>query len=327
MMFRWCVLFLSLAVSSAAAQFTGNAKCTIRVDVIYATGGHAPAGLEVELLKEMGSVVSITRTNGLGTAEFYDLQAGDYHAVVTGNGIETADSGTITVNDWNVFISQAVAIRSKGADAGTAGPGASPAISAVDLSAPPTAMKEYKRGNQEMERKNWAKAVDHFKQAIVIYPKFSAAYNNLAASYSELNQRDQQREALNKAIEYNDHCLPALLNLSDLDLQQKNVSEAGTLLEKALAIDPSNIQALSYLAEVDVAQGQYNLAIDAAHKVHSQPHKGLAIVHFTAASAFEREGRVKDAIAELQVFLHESPQGPRADMARKAIDGLQKEVR
>ena len=327
MMFRWSVLFLSLAVVSAEAQFTGNAKCTIRLDVVYASGGHAPAGLEVQLLKEMGSVVSITRTNGSGTAEFYDLQAGSYHAVVTGNGIETADSGTISVNDWNIFLSQTMAIRpSRNSNTSVPGPGTSPAISAVDLSAPLTAMKEYKRGNQEMEHKNWAKAADHFKKAIEIYPKFSAAYNNLAACYSELNQRDQQREALKKAIEFNDHCLPALLNLSDLDLQEKNVPEAGTLLGKALAVDPNNLQALTYLAQVDVAYGQYTLAIDAARKVHSQPHQGLAIVHFTAASAFEREGRVQDAIAELQVFLQESPQGSRADLARKAIAGLQKDV-
>ena len=328
MKLRWAVLFLCLAVASAAAQMERNQeKCTIRIDVIFSAGGHAPAGLQVQLLNEMSGVVSVSSTNDAGSAEFSDLAPGEYHAVVSGNEIETADSGTISVNDWTFFLSQRVTIRSKGSNAGAFRQTTSPAISAADLGAPPAAIKEYNRGNQEMARKNWAKAADHFKKAVEIYPRYSTAYNNLAASYEELNQRDQQREALKKAIEFNDHCLPALLNLADLYLQEKNVPEADTLLGKALAIDPNNIQALAYLAKVDVAQGQYDLAIAVARKVHSQPHQGLAVVHFTAASAFEREGRSQDAISELQVFLQESPQGPLADLAHKAIADLQKEVR
>jgi hypothetical protein len=52
-------------------------------------------------------------------------------------------------------------------------------------------------------------------------------------------------------------------------------------------------------------------------------HRDFAIVHFTSASAFEREGRITDAIAELQIFLQEAPQDRNAEAARKAIAGLQ----
>jgi tetratricopeptide (TPR) repeat protein len=108
-------------------------------------------------------------------------------------------------------------------------------------------------------------------------------------------------------------------------MEDKHPSEAGSQLSKALTIDPNNVQALSYLAQVDVDQGQYDLAIAAERKAHALPHQQYAIVHYTAARAFEAEGRIADAVAELQVFLQEAPQSPRAESARKAIAALQNE--
>ena len=191
------------------------------------------------------------------------------------------------------------------------------------MNVPPKAAKEYDRGNQEMTQQNWSKAIDHFNKAIAIYPQFSAAYNNLGVCYERLGRRDQQREALLQAIRVNGRCVPALLNLSSLDWQENKLAEAGPLLDKVLAADPDNVEALSQLAQVDVAQGQYDLAIAAARKAHSLPHQGYGMVHYSAASAYEHEGKIADAIAELQLFLREAPQSPRAEVARKAMAALQ----
>jgi tetratricopeptide (TPR) repeat protein len=147
-----------------------------------------------------------------------------------------------------------------------------------------------------MSSKNWAKAIERFSKAIAIFPNFSAAYNNLAVCYGQLGQPDEERKVLEKAIGRSDRCLTCLLNLSHLDLREHNFPEAGSLLAKALAIDPDNVEALSYLAELNFAQGQYDLAIAAARKAHGMPHKTFAMAHFTAARAFEREGRTADAI-------------------------------
>jgi tetratricopeptide (TPR) repeat protein len=259
-------------------------------------------------------------TNSSGTAEFSGLESGQYHAVVSGDGIEPADSGTIQVSDFSIFMSQTVAVRKTAqAKAGA------PAVSAADLNVPPKARKEYDHGNEEMARQSWDKAIEHFNKAIELAPNFSAAYNNLGVSYGRLGQRDRQEEALQKAIAANDHCVSAMVNLGYMAMEDKHPSEAGSQLSKALTIDPNNVQALSYLAQVDVDQGQYDLAIAAERKAHALPHQQYAIVHYTAARAFEAEGRIADAVAELQVFLQEAPQSPRAESARKAIAALQNE--
>jgi tetratricopeptide (TPR) repeat protein len=266
-----------------------------------------------------GAPVGVTFTNTSGTAEFSEVATGEYHVVVSGEGIETADSGNVVVSDWDTFRSQTVVVKTTNNPAKTS----SPTISSIDLNAPSAATKEYDRGNEEMARKSWAKAAEHFNRAIRIYPQFSSAYNNLGVCLGQMGQPGQQREALQKALSLNDHCLSCMLNLSYLELRDGKKTEAGSLVEKALALDPDNVEALARLAEVDFAEGQYDLAIAAARKVHGLPHRNFAIVHYTAASAFEREGRIADAIAELKIFLEESPDGPRADIARKAMAAMQ----
>jgi tetratricopeptide (TPR) repeat protein len=323
---RWIILFFSLVVLPVAAQIGGGgrSRCTIRVDVLSAAGGHAQGRLRVQLLQVPNNFpVAMDFTNSSGAAEFDDLAPGQYRAKVSGDGIQNAESEVVEVNDWNVFMSATVVVQS--ATAGPTGGGA--VVAAVDLNVPDKAIKEYDRGNEEMAKKHWSKAIDHFNRAIQIYPKYSAAYNNLGAAYGGQGQRDRQRQALQKAISANDHCVPALINLAHLEMGDKQITEARSLLNKAVAADPTNVEALSLLAEVEVQQGQYQQAIEETQKVHALPHQHFAIVHYTAASAYEREGLIQNAIAELHVYLQEDPQGSRADLVRKVLPAMEKEAK
>jgi Flp pilus assembly protein TadD len=332
MRFHRLIPILLLAAIPALGQVNpGHARCTIRVDVFYASGGHGPERLRVQLIQEMnGAPVGTAVTNSSGTAELSDIDAGDYHVVISGDGIETSNSSTFKVHDWEVFRSQSVSIKTT-SQANSVTPGQpkfpkSPTVAANDLNAPPAATKEYDRGNEEMGEKSWSKAAEHFNKAIKIYPQFASAYNNLSVCYGQMGQRDQQRDALQKALDLNDHCVSCLLNLSYMESRDGKKAEAGSLVEKALALEPDNVEALARMAEVDFAEGQYDQAIAAARKAHGMPHKDFAIVHYTAASAFEREGRINDAIAELRMFLQEAPDSPKAETARKALTAMQSQT-
>lgn len=324
MMSRLSALIFLLAAVPVLAQFPRNdTSCTLRVDVVLSTGGRVTSSLRVQLLQAMtNSPVAVTMTSNSGTAEFEGLHPGGYHVMVSGDGIELGDSGTFVIEDGKVFESQTVTVRNK-QDAGGADSSLGLAVAAVDLNVPKEAAKEFQRAGKEMASQNWTKAIDHLNKAIAIYPKYSSAYNNLAVCYNHLNQPERQSEALRKAISVNDHCVPALVNLARILLSQGNFIEAAGLLNKAVTADPVNVEALTLLARADFMQGHYDQVLEEARKVHSMPHQHYAIVHYTAASAFEREGRIQDAVAELQMFLQEEPNGPRADAVRKAVVALQ----
>ncbi len=57
------------------------------------------------------------------------------------------------------------------------------------------------------------------------------------------------------------------------------------------------------------------------------PHQNFAVVHYVAARALERENRLQDAFAELQIFLTEEPSGPRADHVREEIAQIKNQQR
>jgi tetratricopeptide (TPR) repeat protein len=332
-MSRWLSLFFLLVVAPAWAQFpttneSRNNVGTVRVEVVYANGNAAPGKLRVQLREGIDNKrVAMEFTNSSGTAEFIQLAPGEYTVAVTGDSIKPAESETFTVVSGKVFQSVMVTIipTDKSEDgSGVRSSGSS--VAATELNVPKKAAKEFERGGHEMSEQNWNEGIQHLDKAIAIYPQYASAYNDLAICYGELEQPEKQREALLNAIKVDDHFVPALVNLAHMEMKVQRLTSAATLLNKATTADPSRVEAISLLAQVEFLQGRYDEAIADARKVHRLPHQQFAIAHYTAASAFERENRIPDAITELQIFLEEEPQGFRSDVVRQALAALQRQA-
>jgi thioredoxin-like negative regulator of GroEL len=71
-----------------------------------------------------------------------------------------------------------------------------------------------------------------------------------------------------------------------------------------------------------VKEGHLEEAIANSNKAHALP-KPHAASHKVAAWAFEKNGRLDRALAELLTFLEEGPSGARADAARKELEMVQ----
>jgi tetratricopeptide (TPR) repeat protein len=331
-MSRWLSLFFLLVVVPAWAQFptTNEGKNnvgTVRVDAVYPNGNPAPAQLRVQLRQGIDNKpVAMEYTNSSGTAEFIQLAPGEYTVAITGDGIKPVESDTFTVVNGKVFQSEMVTIHpaDKAEDVGVRSSGSS--VAAAELNVPKKAAKEFERGDHEMADQNWDEGIQHLERAIAIYPQYASAYNDLAVCYGVLGQPEKQREALLQAISVNDHFVPALVNLAHLEMKANHLASAVSLLNKAATADPTRVEALGLLAQVEFMQGRYDEAIANARKVHQLPHQQFAMVHYTAASAFERENRIPDAIAELQIFLEEDPLSPRSDVVRQVLATLQAQL-
>ena len=328
-MSRSLTIFLMLAAAPLWAQFptvnnqTSQMKGLVQVAVVFSNGAHAGAHLRVQLrLAITSTLVAMDLTNQQGTVEFEELNVGEYVIRVTGDGIEPAESSQFSVEDGKDFQTVTIMVKpAAGAEPG-ADVRASSSVAAADLNVPKKAAKEYQHAGEEMAADNYDKAIDHLDKAIAIYPQYSAAYNDLGVCYGHLKEKDKQREALLKAVSVNGHCIPALINLAHMEMKDNQLADALATLNKALTTEPSNVDALSLLTQLDFQQGHYDQTILEAHKVHDIPHH-YAIVHYTAAQALDRESRIPEAMVELQLFLQEEPQGPRADVVRKVLAAMQ----
>lgn len=327
-MSRWLSLFFLLTATSAWAQFpttneSRNNVGTVRVEVVYPNGNPAPANLRVQLRQGIDNQrVAMVFTTSSGTAEFVELAPGEYSVAVSGDNIKPAESETFTVENGKVLQNVMVTIHpAEKSEDGIRSSTSS--ITAAELNVPKKAAKEFERASQEMAEQNWDKGAQHLEKATAIYPQYASAYNDLAVCYGALGQKEKQREALVSAIGVNDHFVPALVNLAHMEMKANHLSAAVSLLNKATTADPARVEPLSLLAQVEFMQGHYDAAIADARKAHQLPHQQFAIVHYTAASAFERENRIPDAIAELQIFLQEEPQGARSDVVRKVLATMQ----
>jgi len=310
------VLLLSLY---ASAQFKTSGVGNLKVRVTYGDDRSVGARLRVQLMSSASNnPMGEEFTNDLGEVEFYAIDQGDYHVLVTGEGIQDADSGIFEVDGRKGSQSISITVQRTSEGTHTGKPG-TPSVSVNQLKIPSDAKSKYDEASQLMAKADWTGAIGRLSQAVAIYPAYAEAYNNLAAADTRLGHWAEAREALQKATSVDDHFAPGFVNLGHLEEREQKFEAAETLYAKAAAIDPSNAQTLTYLCRAQLLDKHYDAAVATAHKVHAMPHSSLAIVHYIAARAYQRENRTSDAIAEFKTLLLEEPSGARADAVRKEL--------
>jgi tetratricopeptide (TPR) repeat protein len=266
--------------------------------------------------------VAESYTNDDGLTDFDDVEVGNYHVVVSGEGIEVTDSGLFEVDNRHGTQFQTVTVR-RTDEVSKKGSAGGPMVDVADMNIPKAARKQFNKASESIGREEWKKAIEQLNQAITIYPKYVQAYNNLGVVYARMGDRASERTALQKAVSLNDHFAPAWVNLARMSIAEHDFATAETLLDKASALAPTDSQTLLILANVELMNLHYQQAIASSRKAHALGQDSHSLVHFIAARAYEHQSQVPDAVAELRTFLKEEPSGVRADAARKELNSLQ----
>lgn len=198
-------------------------------------------------------------------------------------------------------------------------------VSKLDLKAPGKARREYDKGFQLLNRKEYQSAVEHLTQAISIYPDFVAAHNALGSSYLRVGQNEQARDEFAKAISLDDHLPISHLNLGCAEFALKNYSAAEAAVQKASSIAPLDLQVLTALSYAQLLNHDYAAAVATAHQIHGRKHKDSAIVHYYAAAALDAQNNLNEAQLELQTLLKEDPKSPAAEQARVILQQIKED--
>jgi tetratricopeptide (TPR) repeat protein len=312
---RVLVVFLLLAGWAAAQLDAGTTMRRVRVQVALANRG-CDAATQVKLMGHNGPVAEAT-ANQQCEADFFNVPAGTYHFVVSGQTIADTDTGAIEMNP-TVSAELEVRVTRAGELAPNYDAPASALVSASDLGVPASARREVDRAYKLLGKQDLTHAEQKLRKAIAIYPDFAVAYNNLGVIYSRLGDRERERESLQKAISIDERLAPAYVNLGKMSIGAGDFASAETALNKASRFDPVDPATLILLAYAELMDRRFDEAVATSRKAHAldKPH---ALAHRLAANALEQKGQAAAAIAELELFLAEEPTGPGADAARKEL--------
>jgi VWFA-related protein len=202
------------------------------------------------------------------------------------------------------------------------------AVSVLDLNAPNNAIEEYNRGTSFMRAQNSKEAIKHLQKAVADYPNFVAAYIGLGLAYLDQDDAVKAKSEFETAARIDQKFPGSFLNLGLLALSTKDFATAEAELEKAVAIH-AGARSLSALAYAQNGAHEYPQTLETARRVHALEHKGMANVHYVAASAAMSINDFESMEHELRFFLDEDPTNAYAPVARQNLAALthNKEVR
>ena len=195
-------------------------------------------------------------------------------------------------------------------------------VSALDLEAPNKAVAEFNNATSLMKSQHSNEAIKHLQRAIDAYPKFVAAHIALGLAYLDQEDRAHATGEFETAAKLDAKFPGSFLNLGMVALSMNDFETARPELEKAASLRPRDAKILCALAYARNGTHQYQQALETAKLVHTLNHKGMANVHYVAASAAMSLKDFDVVESELNFFISEDPTNAFAPVARQNLATL-----
>lgn len=198
-------------------------------------------------------------------------------------------------------------------------------VSAIDLSVPEPARKEYDLGQHSLETHDLDGGISHLKKAIELHDQFPQAYTLLGLAYNEQKKWKDAQSVLEKAVQQDPKAAEAYIQLGSALLQQKDYPGAERALNQGLQLNPEaqdSPMAHYNLATAYFSGGQWQAAEPhAAKTIVAQPD--FALAHWLMAQIMLKKGDGRGAINEFQTYLKLDPNGSFAPSVRAVIPKIE----
>jgi tetratricopeptide (TPR) repeat protein len=201
----------------------------------------------------------------------------------------------------------------------------SPTVSATRLAVPGKASSEYRKACGAFKGRRMDEAEVHLRNAIDLYPDYSAAYVVLGQVLRSQSKMDEGLAACAKARDLDPGYIAPYLCLAEFAANARDWDKVAELANRALALDPvSNAYALYYAADAGLhlnqlvqseIQAQAAIKLDTWHK--------LPELHLVLARIFELEGNVPGQIGELHNYLKMASSVKEAAQAKATLARLE----
>ncbi len=131
---------------------------------------------------------------------------------------------------------------------------------------PKRAMYHFYKGSKYLEAKSFKDALDSFKTAIKIDPKFSKAYGGMAKVFIANNQLDKAEKVLQEALKLNKNYIEGYQLLGEIYEKRNNLDTSIKYYEKAYELNPKNIERTFNLGNLNIKTKNFSKAKKYFHK-------------------------------------------------------------
>ncbi len=307
------IYFLFPASASAqGGSITGN--------VLLPNGAALNERARVVLQTDRG-IKSNVYTDNRGRFQFDRLTPSLYEVVIEADGdrFEIAKVSVEVFPGAPAMIN--VNLKEKKAK-GSASAGKVISTGELDTAIPGQAKKEFDRGSEASRVGKTDEAIAHFRKAIILYPKYVMAHNDLGAQFLDLGKLDDAAEEFRLAIQLDAKAFNPHLNLGIVLVQKQEFLEAAVELKAALELQPNSPAARLYDG---LALAGSHALDDAERELRTAHELGgpiYAVALFHLGQIYIDKGERVLARQTLETYLIEAPHDAKAPQARKLLEVL-----
>lgn len=261
--------------------------------------------VRVELLDEVGSTLTSTRTTSGGRFSFVGVSSGSFLVKVIPMGLNLLEE----TKEVSVYSSRRgssdtayVDIYLRYDKRGNENLQNRPAEAVFVQDIPKEAKKLYEAASESL-KKNQEKGISELEEAIKIFPNYFDALNSLGREY---NSRKEYRKAypyLIKAIDINSRSVSAYYSLAYAFFQLNEIPAALEAAKAVTILAPSYSDAQLLYGILLRTSGNYKEAETALVKAKSLTKKPNPEIHWQLALLYNKLNRNKEAVEELEAYL------------------------
>lgn len=171
----------------------------------------------------------------------------------------------------------------------------------------------------------YEEAIEAYKQAITLNPKYVLAYNNLGNVFYSRRKYKEAIEAYQQAIKIDPKYALAYFNLGATLSRLRKYNEAIEVYRKAIKANPYYAEAYNNLGYALTKIGSYQEAIEELQKaIEYDPE--LAVSYFNLGDIFNVLGRYKEAKEEYNKFLELANDPELIKQVKQKIAELEKKI-
>jgi Flp pilus assembly protein TadD len=282
---------------------------------IYLPAGQILAGSAFKVRLESNNVFSTpsTVTDQDGAFRFNSMPPGDYTVVVDGGKEYETSREPVNLDrqGGGRVVTVAVQMRLKANSS-------NPAFANV----PAAAIDLYQKGVAAAQKGNAKNAVELLDKAVVAYPGFALALNELGLQYLKLSKWDKAAETFEALLKLRPTDATTQLNLGIAFYNQNKLDQAETHLREALKLKSSGPSAHYYLGMALLKTKRYEEAQKELQLTVSNGGENIALVHKYLGGLYLSAHQNTAAADELEKYLSLDPKAADADRIKGTIKEL-----